>query len=146
MLLSYVVEPDKIYTEKLIERVGLHKDAFLEKDYLYQLAMVMVCLVARERDDDRFAAIRKRFELEAIFFPMFHNNEVTQPSFMAAMREIANLEKSIPETKPFTWAREWFSGIGVEITNPVDLTLFVVGWQQRLFHMLKLFTEISKNH
>jgi hypothetical protein len=79
---------------------------------------------------------------------MFHANggKSLGVRFMEAMGEVANLEKSMAEARPLSWARGWFSAIGVEMTNPADLTLFVVLWQQKLYYTLKLFIEIGDTY
>lgn len=147
VLLRHLAEPDRNFVRRFADRVGPvgpQKEAFEKKYVLYLLALNMVCLVAREREDDRFAAIRKRFEKEVVF-PMFRNENELK-SFTAAMREIANLEKPVTEAKPLTWASGWFSGVGVEITNFVVLGQFVVLWQQRLYYTLKLLIDIGKKY
>jgi hypothetical protein len=69
------------------------------------------CLLAREQEDTRFVAIRRKFEEETVF-PMFKDDEAKIASFHAAMGEIANLNKTIQEAKLLTWVREWFATIG----------------------------------
>ena len=143
MLLRHFLEPDAAFAEKFRGLVGHNEDAFQSKDITYQLALVMVCIVSREKRDNRFTAVRSRFEAKVIL-PLLASDESFQPQYLAAMREIANLESS--GTTHLSWARDWFAGIGVQITNPVDLTLFVTMWKQRLFHTLKLLIDIGKTY
>ena len=120
-----------------------NKGAFLDKDFIYRLALGMVCMVSREREDSRFTAVRKKFE-DKVIFPLWRDHGEFQPLYFVAMHEIASLKSS--ETPPLSWAREWFASISVELTNPVEASLFVTLWQQRLFHMLKLLTDIGKSY
>jgi hypothetical protein len=144
-LIRYLSEPDYPLAESFIARVSIdHRDAFLEKMFLYQLAAVMVCLLAREKHDGRFGEIRKSFE-EKTIFPMLgsHGGEGMIVNFTQAMGELANLEKPVAEARPLSWARDWLSAIGVDIVNPVDLTLFVTLWQQKLYYTLKVLIEVG---
>jgi hypothetical protein len=141
LLLKHFLEPDSAFADRFMGLVGPNKDAFLNRDMIYQLALVMVCIVSSEQKDSRFEVVRRRFE-DVVIFPICQDDKEFQSFYVAAMREIARLETS--DSTDLHWAKEWFTDIGVDITNPVDAGLFVMMWRQRLFHMLKLLTSIGE--
>jgi hypothetical protein len=146
-LLNHLAKPDQTYAKLFIKLVGDRWEAFLNKRYLYQVAMTASCLAAYEGIDDRFGPILRRFE-ETVIFPRFHTGEWSQSSFAAAMTELAGLEKSTHSDTNglvgLAWTRQWFADIGVQISNPADGVLFVTGWLQGIFYMRKLFVRIGK--
>jgi hypothetical protein len=146
-LLNHLVQPDEIHTKQFMALVGDRQDAFLKKYYLYQIALTASCLAACERTDNRFSPILRRLE-ETVIYPRVHAGEWSQSSFAAAMRELADLaksegsgEKGLPE---LAWARQWFADLGVQITNVVEGSLFVIGWQQSIYYTAKLFQDIGE--
>ena len=142
-LLAHLATPDTAFTEKFQAHDGSDNDAFLTKDCIYQQALTMACILSREKEDNRFTAIRKRFEDAAL--PIMRRNITDfDQRYFSAMREIAALESS--ENKDLRWAREWFADIGVDLTNPAELALFAVMWKQRVFHLLKLLIEVGESY
>jgi hypothetical protein len=139
MVESFVNDVDDFSETQFGELSAIQKATFREKTRLYKQAAVMLCIMACERNDKRFAGLRKNFENR--IFPTARGEEFLE-SYLAAISDLEDLI-SPPEMK-FYWARRWFSAIGVEITNPVRATLFVISWQQRIFHVREALLAVGK--
>ena len=143
-LIRYLLEPEEEFLEKFSNVVGEdQKVEFWNKDCVYRLALAMVCIVQREQKEARFKDVRKIFE-EKVIFPFRHKYDDFEPLFTNALRDVVELHES--NAPQLTWARRWFSEIGVPLNNPIDLSLFVSMWKQRIFFMQKIFSDIQKKY
>jgi len=90
---------------------------------LSALGIMLTALIDEEHRNPKFVQVREAFE--KLVFP--EDNAEAVIIFNAVknqMREWQNLFKT--PARQLTWTKSWFSNIGITLTNPDDLTLFVV--------------------
>ena len=125
-VLSELATPDTTYTDTFKAHVGAHEDAYLVKDYIYHHALFWICILSHERKDSRFSSACQRYE--AVFLPS-QRREISDFD-RRRFKAIEEIE-AIGQTKNLRWAKEWFSDIGIALTNPMDLTIFIMGLDSR---------------
>lgn len=104
-----------------------YKNAYEKKLFLYKVATILISLLSEEQENRKFLAVRESFE-ELVFVKNRSDGEPLLNPIKAAMKDLQIILFRKAEGHPSTWAREWFQEIGVEMTNPVDLSLFVLHW------------------
>jgi hypothetical protein len=138
VLLHFVDVPGDLATARYAELSGAKKGAFLDKERLYKVSAVMLCILSCEKEDKRYGDVRMRFQELAL--PKGHDEEFLR-SYHTALSELENLASS--SVTPLSWARQWFATIGVNIVNPVDLGLFATRWLQLMYHARKALDEVG---
>ena len=100
---------------------------YASKCRLYRLALVLIIFINEEKENPKALCVRECIESKVFDHPD-EQSHVLLKQVRSAMLDLQGL--LFPEGNPreLSWARSWFETIGVDATNPVDLTLFSSSW------------------
>ena len=134
----FVDAPSDLTT--FVEICEMSERAFLDKERLYRISVVMLCILVCEREDSRFADLRKRYEEIVYGIAYKSSGEEFLRSSANAIEDFQILLAS--SSTNVSWAREWFAEIGVDITNVVRMGIFVMIWLDLFYYTTKALREI----
>ena len=144
--------PDEI--AKTILREYVFSDAFRQADlqfdedlekpfdskmWLYRLALSLMVLLAEEQGKPELARVREQFETHV--FP------VSQEEGMELLAQVRLAMQRLNELlhedtkRELSWAASWFKEIGIDETDPINLTLFASGWMRQY----KMVTDVLRS-
>jgi hypothetical protein len=107
---------------------------------LYQSACVLLAVLNEENKNAAYSPVREH--LEKNFFPAtFAQGANMLDEVRCAMRDLDELFTPKDKQNPmsFSWARKWFSTVGIDESNPVTLSLFVFNWTEHFIAIKKAF-------
>lgn len=114
----------EVRIQPLRENLGMDmKQAFQERAYIYQIAATLVALDLEAKRQEAFKAVQ-----DNLLTSLNHTSSYSQvcDAVKRATYDIANLVAS--NAKPYTWARIWYTGIGIEESNPAVLAHLSMQW------------------
>jgi hypothetical protein len=122
----WVVDAAKALVESFFDKTRFLpaslRDRFASKIRLYCEASVLRVLLAEQQNNPRFESLVVEFE-KLIFPPTPTSEGMTK--LEDTKQAMLNLDRLVSEKKEFSWARNWFVGIGHDETNPGVLMMFV---------------------
>lgn len=121
ILFEELVEPQHIYDPNLVMGELAAKN-YENKARIYQLAAVMIALMSAGQESGYFQQVRESLE-KRVFPPTATSNAL---DLVTCLRDaMADLSKLLFPTNPknqLSWARAWFSEIGLDQSNPITLS------------------------
>ena len=122
-----------------LEFDGEFGQLFDVKMWLYRLSLSLMVLLAEEQSKPELTPVREFFEIHIFPAPQEESVELLA-RVRVAMQSLNELLHG-DNKREWSWAISWFKEIGIDETDPINLTLFVSGWMRQY----KMVTEILRD-
>lgn len=137
--MGQVLAQEYILSEAYNYQPGLEVDEvmkpyFLAKTMLYRLAIVLMVIMTEEEENPPLLSVR--ISIEQVFFVPNVDGEDFLVEVRNAMKKLSDLLFS-QERREFTWGISWFEEIGIDETDPINLSLFATNWMRQYTFVTK---------
>ena len=117
------------------------RNNYLTMCKIYRIALVLIVMMNEEHNNPKVLSVR-----ESVEGRLFHRQNGKTLAFLdqvrGAMSDLGNLISSQGSKKELSWAISWLSSLGIDSSNPADLTLFAVNWMDQSVAIAKFLREI----
>ena len=136
-----------VANDNLAPRNGLNLTPEQQQQYistckLYRLALVLMTLMNEEQNNPKALLVRESIESKVFGLPDDQSHTLLS-QIQSSMSDLHNLLFPEGNPKELSWARSWFKSIGIDATNPVDLTLFSIGWMDQYIATTKSLRDFN---
>ena len=147
VFLSEFVADDDLAPSIELEFSADQQQQYISRCKLYRLALVLMILMNEERENSKALHVRESVEARVFGLPDDQSRTLLK-QVQNSMSDLRALLAQKGNRKELSWARSWFQAIGIDVINPVDLTLFASNWMDQYIaatKSLRNFTIAGRN-
>jgi hypothetical protein len=137
VIAEFIIEPGQPL-ESL--SLGSQAEDYQNKVLIYRLALVLIILLAKEKEHPEFLKVRT--ELESLTFENFRDGISLLEHVRTAMSNLSDFLFG-EQRRELSWARMWLQDIGIIELNPATLTLFALDWMNTFKMMHEFFDKCT---